>query len=62
MPDMTTVLITHRPDTLERADMIYVLEDGRITETGTHAELIDLGGHYAKMYRRYRLAEEVVYG
>lgn len=62
MPDMTTVLITHRPDTLERADMIYVLEDGRITESGKHADLIDLGGHYAKMYRRYRLAEEVVYG
>jgi ATP-binding cassette subfamily B protein len=62
MPDMTTILITHRPDTLERADMIYVLEDGRIVETGRHAELIENGGQYSKMYRRYRLAEEVVYG
>jgi ATP-binding cassette subfamily B protein len=62
MPDMTTILITHRPDTLESADVIYVLEDGRIVETGRHAELIQNGGQYAKMYRRYRLAEEVVYG
>ncbi|NIP44739.1 MAG: ABC transporter ATP-binding protein [candidate division Zixibacteria bacterium] len=62
MPDMTTILITHRPDTLESADVIYVLEDGRIVETGKHAELIQNGGQYAKMYRRYRLAEEVVYG
>ncbi|MBD3217951.1 MAG: ATP-binding cassette domain-containing protein [candidate division Zixibacteria bacterium] len=62
MPDMTTILITHRPDTLERADMIYVLEDGRIVETGRHAELIENGGQYSKMYRRYRLAEEVVHG
>ena len=62
MPDMTTILITHRPDTLERADMVYVLDEGRIIETGKHAELIEKGGQYAKMYRRYRLAEEIVYG
>ena len=61
MPDMTTILITHRPDTLERANMIYVLEDGKIVETGRHAELIENGGQYARMYRRYRLAEEVAY-
>lgn len=61
MPDMTTILITHRPDTLERADMIYVLEEGKIVETGKHAELIENGGQYARMYRRYRLAEEVAY-
>jgi ATP-binding cassette subfamily B multidrug efflux pump len=61
MPDMTTILITHRPDTLERADMIYVLEEGGIVESGKHAELIENGGQYARMYRRYRLAEEVAY-
>ena len=59
MPDLTAILITHRPDTLERADMIYVLENGKIQEHGTHAELIDARGLYATIYRRYQLLEEV---
>jgi ATP-binding cassette, subfamily B, multidrug efflux pump len=59
LPDMTTILITHRPDTLEQADNIYVLADGKVTESGNHFELIDNGGQYAKMYKRYRLAEQV---
>ena len=59
LPDMTTILITHRPDTLERADMIYVLEDGQIIENGKHSELIKNGGRYGKMYRRYKLQEQV---
>ena len=59
MPEMTAVLITHRPDTLERADMIYVLQDGRVVESGRHYDLMAEGGHYARVYRRYQLAEEV---
>jgi ATP-binding cassette subfamily B protein len=59
MPDLTTILITHRPGTLETADRIYVLNDGGVAESGTHAELIDSGGLYAKIYKRYRLAEDV---
>jgi ATP-binding cassette subfamily B protein len=59
LPDMTAIVITHRPDTLERADNIIVLDDGQIVESGTHEELMNNGGSYAKIYRRYRL-EEIV--
>jgi len=59
MPEMTAILITHRPDTLESADLIYVMENGRIIESGTHAGLTSDGGQYAKIYRRYRLEAEV---
>ncbi len=60
MPDMTTILITHRPDTLEAADMIYVLEDGKIVQSGKHDRLRKEEGPYARIYRRYLLAEEVI--
>jgi len=59
MPGMTAIVITHRPDTLEQADRIYVLADGRIEEQGLHSDLVTNGGAYAKMYKRYRLEEEV---
>jgi ATP-binding cassette subfamily B protein len=59
MPGLTAVIITHRPDTLERADRIIVLEDGRIEEVGHHDDLVERGGLYARIYRRYQLEEEV---
>jgi ATP-binding cassette, subfamily B, bacterial len=46
----TTILISHRFSTVSIADRILVMENGRITEQGTHQELIDLGGHYANLY------------
>jgi ATP-binding cassette subfamily B protein len=59
MPGMTAILITHRPDTLQRADRIFVLADGRLVECGRHDELIERSGEYARIYRRFELAEAV---
>ncbi len=59
LPDMTAIVITHRPDTLERADRIFVLDEGKIVESGSHFELMDKGGIYSKIYRRYQLEEQV---
>jgi ATP-binding cassette subfamily B protein len=59
MPDMTIILVTHRPDVLEAADNIIVLDDGKIIEAGKHYELMSSNGVYAKIYKRYQLEEEV---
>jgi ATP-binding cassette, subfamily B, bacterial len=46
-----TILVSHRFSTVRMADLILVLDDGRLIECGTHAELIQLDGHYADLYR-----------
>jgi len=50
----TTILISHRFSTLRIADRILVMEKGRIIEGGTHQELLDKAGSYAKLYRLHR--------
>jgi ATP-binding cassette subfamily B protein len=46
----TTILITHRLANVQHADQIVVLDQGRVTEHGTHQELMDLGGTYADLF------------
>jgi ATP-binding cassette, subfamily B, bacterial len=47
-----TILVSHRFSTVQTADLILVVADGRITEAGSHPELVAAGGRYAELYRR----------
>ncbi|OQY22327.1 MAG: hypothetical protein B6I34_06100 [Anaerolineaceae bacterium 4572_32.1] len=50
MQNRTSFIIAHRLSTIKRADRILVIQDGRITEMGTHAELLRARGHYYRLY------------
>ena len=50
MRGRTTIVIAHRLSTVEKADLIVVVEDGTVVETGNHATLVAGGGAYAKLY------------
>ena len=56
----TAVVIAHRLSTVRSADRILVVEDGRIVERGTHAELLALEGRYAELYRTQFLSDAAV--
>jgi ATP-binding cassette subfamily B protein len=50
--DRTTLLIAHRLQTARAADRIVVVDDGRIVETGSHDDLVELDGAYAELWHR----------
>lgn len=55
MKNRTTLVIAHRLSTIQRAHQIIVLSQGRVVEQGTHASLLALNGHYAKLNRSQQL-------
>ena len=48
---VTTIIIAHRLSTIKRCDRIYVMEDGKIIETGSHVELMSNGGRYYELWK-----------
>lgn len=55
----TTIVVAHRLSTVQRADRIAVVERGRLAELGTHAELVELDGHYARLAAAWTASQPV---
>jgi len=57
--ERTTILVAHRLTTVKEADLIVVLEDGRVAELGDHDSLLARGGAYADLFRQQALEGEL---
>ena len=55
----TTILISHRTSTAKEADLIIVLDHGKIVERGSHQQLLAARGHYYDLYQRQLLEESL---
>ncbi len=55
----TTIVIAHRISTLQKADHVAVLTEGKLTEYGTHEELLEKNGFYAHIYEKQQLEQEL---
>ena len=55
----TSIIIAHRLATVKKADKILVMEAGKIVESGTHGELLKIGGYYNNLYEAQFMVEEV---
>lgn len=56
--DRTSFVVAHRLSTIRHADLVLVLDQGRVIERGTHTELLTLRGHYAALYRQFVQIDE----
>ena len=59
MAQRTTIVVAHRTTTLQSAERVVVLAEGRVVEDGSHAELLAAGGTYARLYRSQSLREQL---
>jgi ATP-binding cassette subfamily B protein len=59
MKQRTSIIVSHRVSTVQHADQILVLENGRVIERGDHDELVERGGAYAELYRKQLLEDEL---
>jgi ATP-binding cassette subfamily B protein len=59
MRERTSIIVSHRISTVRDADVIFLLDDGRIAERGTHDELIRQNGLYAELHKKQLLEEEL---
>jgi len=57
--DRTTIIISHRLKAVSRADQIFVFDEGRVVEKGTHEELLKMNGQYTQLYNKQLIEEEL---